>query len=85
MQIASKKEKFPNAFSKLGEGEMSHEVFSTIEEYVCSVYGFKCDNNINEVIRKMFEERSKPKSAERPLDCIKSSNPNKFPPRRAYS
>ena len=42
---------------------MSHEVFSTIEEYVYSVYGFKCDN-INEVTRKMFEERSKPKSAE---------------------
>ena len=49
---------------------MSHEVFSTIEEYVCSVYGFQCDN-INEVIREMFEERSKPKSAERPLHCIK--------------
>ena len=85
MQIASKKEKFSNAFSKLGEGEMSHEVFSTIEEYVCLVYGFKCDNSINEVIRKMFAERSKPKSAERPLDCIKSSDPNKFPPCRAYS
>ena len=85
MQIANKKEKFPNAFSKLGEGEMSYEVFPTIEEYVCSVYGFKCDNNINEVIRKMFEERSKPKSAERPLDCIKSSDPNKFPRCRAYS
>ena len=26
----------------------------------------------------MFEERSKPKSAERPLDCIKSLDPNKF-------
>ena len=31
MQIAIKKEKFANAFSKLGEGEISHEVFSTIE------------------------------------------------------
>ena len=27
---------------------MSHEVFPTIEQYICSVYGFKCDNNINE-------------------------------------
>ena len=80
MQIAVKKEKFANAFSKLGEGEMSHEVFSIIEEYVCSVYGFKCDNSINEVIRKIFEERSKPDSAERSLDCIKSLDPNKFPP-----
>ena len=83
MQIAIKKEKFANAFSKLGEGEMSHEVFLTIEEYVCSVYGFKCDHNINEIIRKMFEERSKPKFAERTLDCIKSLYPNKFPPCRA--
>ena len=36
---------------------MSHDAFSTIEEYVCSVYGVKCDNNINEVM-KIFEERS---------------------------
>ena len=83
MQIAIKKEKFANAFSKLGERDMSHEVVSTIEEYVCSEYGFKYDNNINEVIRKMFEERSKPKSAERPLLCIKSLDLNKFPPCRA--
>ena len=45
MQIVIKKVKFSNAFSKLGEGEMSHEVFSTTEEYVCSVNGFKCDYN----------------------------------------
>ena len=44
---------------------------------------FKCDKNINEVIRKTFEKRSKPKSAERSLDCIKSLNPNKFLPCRA--
>ena len=31
----------------------------------------------------MFEERSKPKSAERPLHCIKSLDPNKFPPCRS--
>ena len=31
----------------------------------------------------MFKERSKPKSAERPLDCIKSLDPNKFPTCRA--
>ena len=31
----------------------------------------------------MFEERSKPKSAERPLDCIKSLDPNKFLTSRA--
>ena len=62
---------------------MSHEVFSTIEEYAGSVYDFKSDNNINKVIRKMFKERSKPKSAELPLDCIKSLDLNKFPPCRA--
>ena len=64
MQIAIEKRKFGNAFSKLGEGEMSQEVFSTIEEYIFSLYGFKCDNNLNELIRKMFEERFKPISAE---------------------
>ena len=52
MQIIIKKEKFANACSKLGEKEKSHEVFLTVEEYVCSVYGFKCDSNINEVSNK---------------------------------
>ena len=66
-----KKKKIANAFSNLVEGETSHEVFSIIEEYVCLVYGFKCDN-INGVIKKMSEERLKPKSAERPLNIIKS-------------
>ena len=51
---------------------MSHEVFPAIEEYVCPVYNFKCDININEVIRKKFEERSKAKSTEQFLNCIKS-------------
>ena len=32
MQIAIKKEKFANTFSKYDEG-VSHEAFSTIEEY----------------------------------------------------
>ena len=57
---------------------MSHEVFSPIEEYVCSTYGFKRDNNITVVIRKMFKERSNLKSAEQPLDYIKSLDPNKL-------
>ena len=57
---------------------MSHEVFSPIEEYVCSTYGFKRDNNITVVIRKMFKERSNLKSAEQPLDYMKSLDPNKF-------
>ena len=70
-QTAIKKEKIANAFSNLVEGETSHEVFSIIEEYVCLVHGFKCDN-INGVIKKMSEERLKPKSAERPLNIIKS-------------
>ena len=38
---------------------------------------------INEVIRKITEKRLKPKSAEQPLDCIKSLDPNKFPACRA--
>ena len=58
------------------------KVFSTIKEYVCSVYDFKCDSNINEVISKMFDGRSKPKSAERPLDSVRSLDPNKFSPCR---
>ena len=60
---------------------MNH--FELLKSIFVLVYGFKCGNNMNEVIRKMFEKRSKPKSAERPVDCLKSLDPNKFPTCRA--
>ena len=51
-------------------------LFELLKSMFVLVYGFQCGNNINEVIRKMFEKRSKPKSAERPFDCIKLLDPN---------
>ena len=58
-------------------------LFELLKSMFVLVYGFNCGSNINEVIRKMFEKRSKLKSAERPVDCIKSLDPNKFPTCRA--
>ena len=72
-----KNEKFSNVFSKLGEVEIPHKIVITIEEYVPSMYGFTCDAEINEVISKLFKERSKPRS-KRSLDFIKSIHSNKF-------
>ena len=51
-------------------------LFELLKSMFVLVYGFQCGNNINEVIRKMFEKRSKSKSAERPFDCIKLLDPN---------
>ena len=51
-------------------------LFELLKSVFVLVYGFQCGNNINEVIRKIFEKRSKPKSAERPFDCIKLLDPN---------
>ena len=44
------------------------------------VYGFKRTCNINDVIRSMFEEKSKATISSCPLENIKSTDPTMFPP-----
>ena len=44
------------------------------------MYGFKRTCKINDVIKSMFEEKSKPTISSRPLANIKSIDPTMFPP-----
>ena len=73
-----KKVRAENGFSKLLEEAMSNEVAYAIEEYICSMYHFKCDENIIKIMTKMFEEKSKPQSAQQPDHYIKWIDLNNF-------
>ena len=44
------------------------------------MYGFKRTCKINDVIKSMFEEKSKPTISSHPLANIKSIDPTMFPP-----
>ena len=66
-----KKVRAENEFSKLLEEAMSNNVAEAIEECACSMYHFKCDKNIVEVMTKIFEGKSKPLSAQQPDHYIK--------------
>ena len=80
INLALINEKFVNIFSSLGINTFEKETFSKIGRYVCFMYGTKKTCNINDVIKSMFEEISKPMVSSRPLENIKSIDPTPFPP-----
>ena len=80
LEIMTMKNKFLDAFASLGENVLTVDIMAVIEEFVCWMYGYRKQSEINEVIRMIFEEKSKPKANQRPLDCIKAIDTTKFPP-----
>ena len=66
-------------FSSLRRIPLEKQIFEEIKRYVCIMYGFKRIGNINDVIKSIFEEKSKPTISLRPLKNIKSIDPTKFP------
>ena len=78
-EIMMKSQKFTDAFATFGEIEFTESV---IEEFVCGIYGYKRQTDINEVRHIMFEAKSKPQNSLKPLDTIKSIDPTSFPPCR---
>ena len=65
----------------LGEEVVSDEMYAIIEEFVCHIYGYKKQTDINMVRSLMFEAKTKPRIlTQRPLDGLKSIDPTLFPP-----
>ena len=60
INLALKDNKFVKVFSSLGCIPLEQQVFEEIERYVCIMHGFKRACKINDVIKSMFEEKSKP-------------------------
>ena len=65
----TKKNKILDAFASLGENALMANIMAVIEEFVCWMYGYRKQSEINEVIRMILQEKSKPKANQRPLDC----------------
>ena len=80
INLVLKDTKFVKVFSSLGSIPLEQQVFEKIESYVCIMYGFKRACNINDVIKSMFEEKSKPTISSHPLANIKSIDTTMFPP-----
>ena len=71
-------------FSPHGSIPLEQKIFEEIESYVCIMYGFKRTCKINDVIKSMFEEKSRPTISSRPLENIKSMDPTMFPPCKVF-
>ena len=67
INLALKDTKFVKVFSSLGSIPLEQQIFEEIERHVCIMYGFKRTCKINDVIKSMFEEKSKPTITSRPL------------------
>ena len=55
------------------------DIFLIIEEYTCHLYGYKKEADIHDVIKTHFKKKTKPKLSKKPLECIKSIEPQTFP------
>ena len=75
-----KDDSFIDVFSRLGEEELSDSDVSQVEQFTCSLFGYPKVQSINEARYLFFQMKCKPKSTEKPLDCIKSVDPSMFPP-----
>ena len=73
--MSLKDDTFVDIFSNLGCVPVSQSMFNETEVYVCCMYSFKNRSNINDVIKNMFGEKSKPAVISDPLDNIKSVDP----------
>ena len=83
IELMARVPKFVDAFEKFGETELNEEIYVTVEECVCHLYGYKRETDINVVRSLMFTSKTKPKSMKRsPLDGLKSIYPRVFPPCR---
>ena len=80
ISLMNKHPRFVDAFGNLGTEPLNEETIATLEEFTCHMYGHVKQTDINEVTKLHFEEKTKPKPSQRPLDCTKSVEPTTFPP-----
>ena len=78
--VMNKYGKFVNVFMALGDLPLANEIINIIEEFNCHLYAYTKQTNIHEVIKIHFENKTKPKSSKKPLNCIKGIEPTTFPP-----
>ena len=81
IKLLRENSQFIDAFSRLGEVEITDDDEKTIECFICSLFGSK-QTDINQARCLYFDSKCKPRTSSRPLDYIKSIEPSLFPPCR---
>ena len=72
LAIMEKDDKFIEVFAKLGESaDLQPDLLTTIESFVCCMYGNRKVCLVNEARYKLFQQRYAPKNQSQPLDKIK--------------
>ena len=74
-----KNEKFVDVFTNLGDFPLNTDTLDVLEEFTCHLYSHVKQNDIYEVTKLRFVEKTKPNCIERPLGNIKSVEPTTFP------
>ena len=69
------------SIGKLGdENLVSEDLMKDIESFVCALYGYPKEVNVDNVRYLMFQQKYAPKADHDPLDKIKGLNPSVMPP-----
>ena len=64
-----------NAFMTHGELLLANGIINIIEQFTCHLYGYTKQTEIHEAIKIHSENKTKPKSCQKPLNCIKGNEP----------
>ena len=64
-----------NAFMTVHELLLINEIINIIEQFTCHLYGYTKQIEIHEAIKIYYENKTKPKSCQKPLNCIKGIEP----------
>ena len=66
IQLMQKNEKFVDTFTNLGDFPLNTDKLDVLEKFTCYLYGHIKQNDVHEVIKLHFEEKTKPNCIEIP-------------------
>ena len=80
-KLMCKSPTYAKILAKLGEEPaVTEQLQRDIEQFVCALYGYPDQTNVNTVRHVMFQEKYAPKEGDDPLNKIKGLNPSAMPP-----
>ena len=68
-----KNQKLVDVFTNLGDSPLNTDTFDVLEEFTCHLYSHVKQNDIYEVTKLHFEEKTKPNCIEKPLGKCSNS------------
>ena len=80
MALMAKHAKFKAAFESLGIQPLSPEIYDTLEEFTCCMYGYRQHKRVNDALKACFDKKCKINTTGKPLAAIKSVDPTSFLP-----